>query len=641
MNVKEIEAFTPDLYYYNIKDKAYNHVLFRVFRAYEEAENIRSRVNNREDFEAWQENIKKTFKASVGTLPYDRCHPLNARITGKIEEKDITIEKVIFEARERVYVTGNVYVPKGQEKRYPAVLLQCGHSLNGKASMAYQRAARIIAAAGIIVMVQDPPGQGERIYYKENGEKEPRIKGACAEHQQFGNPCFLTGSVPVKYFLADAMRGVDYLCSREDVDPERIGATGNSGGGALTSLIMLMDERIKAAAPSCWPTSGREYFVVGTAPDAEQIWPNILKGHLDHYEIMASMCPKPLLLLSQEGDFLPIEGTEKLFAECKRLWRLNESEENVEMHMTEGKHGYSESNARVAAQFFEKHLGAKQYISNSFATAKESSPITCLSEEATYCTESGCVMYDFPDNLSIFEENLQEYRSVVKNRASAEQIKKTLLEKVYYERKPISKFHVRKIESICEEDMQADMLLWFTQELMPCYGVRFQNITHAEHNLPVTICLWHGGTDRLEKHLQLLEELCEAGRQVLVLDVTAMGKCTPNRTLTWREPFGHLSSVSDKLCKALFTLGDSLCAIQAYDLIQTIKMVREKFGTDEVEVLTEGNYSILARIAEMLDDKVQVRALDEVKVADIVTEKYYETFDLAHILMPGLAWYLD
>ena len=153
MNIKEIQEFTPASYFYNLKDKAYNHVMLRVFQACEEAEAIRRQINTVEAFTAWQQKVKDTFKACVGELPYDHQYPLNVMNTGRIEEKDLTIEKVIFTAREGVYVTGNVYVPRHREEKCPAVLLQCGHSLNGKASEAYQRAARIIAEKGIIVLV--------------------------------------------------------------------------------------------------------------------------------------------------------------------------------------------------------------------------------------------------------------------------------------------------------------------------------------------------------------------------------------------------------------------------------------------------------------------------------------------------------
>ena len=634
MNIREIQEFTPGSHYYSLKDKVYDHVMLRVFQACDEAETIRKQINTPEAFTAWQQRIKNTFKACIGEVPYDKQYPLNVIVAGIIEEESLTVEKVIFTAREGVYVTANVYVPRHHEAKSPAVLLQCGHTLNGKAAEAYQQAARMIAGKGIIVLVQDPPGQGERSYYKEAGDKEARIAGATQEHQQFGNQCF----------LADAMRGLAYLRSRPDVDPDRIRATGNSGGGTMTAVTMLVDERIKAAAPSCWPTSDKEYFVQGMAPDTEQIWLNVWKEHLGHCEIMASMCPKPLLLLAQEGDFVPIEGTDKLYKECRRLWKLNGAQANMQMHMAEGKHGFSESNAKAAAEFFAKCFGTR--------ADDNAADVTLLPEQTLYCTESGRIMEDIPDSLTVFEENLREYQSISANRGSEDQRREALRDKVYGSRKPVENIHVRKLYSVssdglladthvCDGGLLANMHLWFAQEMLPCYGVRFRNTEYAQGDLPMTICLWQGGTDSLEVHFAQIKALCDAGRQVLVLDVTAMGKCAPNRTLSARDPLEHHGSISDKLSKALFSLGDSLCAIQVFDLMWAIEITREKFGAKEVELLTEGNYAILARMAGLLDQRISVTAIDEISVKDIVRNKYYENYDIAHILLPGLVTYLD
>ena len=632
MRFGEIEKYSPAEFIYNLKDKAYNHVMLRVMKALEEAERIRKGVRTSEDFKTWQEEIKKNFKASVGKLPYDRNFPLNAQTTGSIEEAELTIENIIFEAREKVYVTANLYIPREKEAKCPAVLLQCGHSLNGKAAEAYQRAARIIAKAGIMVLVMDPPGQGERCIYIENGEYF--IRGASSEHQQFGHQCFLTGDGPVKYFVADAMRAVDYLCSRPEVDADRIGATGISGGGTMASVLAALDDRIKAAAPGCWPTAGWEYFLQGCSPDAEQIWLNVTKEHIDHYEIMACMCPKPLLLLAMEEDFVPIEGTEKLYAECQRLWALNDSSGKVHMRMEAGDHGFSEGNARAAAHFFKKYL-----FGGDTRTESKNEAVSGLLEEKLYCTKSGQVRLDYPESVTIFEENIEEYKRYCQNMPGLEERRQALWERVYYDRKPVPRFHVRHLEKWCKNGIHAESLLWFTQELMPCYGVMFRGMELLKENTPVTICLWQRGTDQLATHQEEIRQILRSGRSAFVVDLTAMGKCMPNLPLSWHDPYGSTDGVKDKLSKALFMLGDSLCAMEVFDLMQTIKMLYEQFEAEDIELYAEGKYAILARIAEVLDGDICVRTYNEVTVSQLITEKYYDTYDIGQVLMPGMGRY--
>lgn len=634
MNTREIEAFSPDILFTELKSASANHVMERMMDAYDKADALRKEIDTWDQFQVYQQYVKDTFEQSVGEIPYDSKYPLNARTTGKIEEDDLTIENVIFESREHVYVTGNLYLPKDRKKKSVAVLLQCGHSENGKAYPAYQRAARIITRSGIIVLVTDPPGQGERLSYIDEANG-PLVAGAVPHHQRFGNQCFLTGTSPVKYFLADAMRAVDYLCSREEVDPKRIGATGISGGGTLTSALMVIDSRIQAAAPGCWPTSGREYFFVGMSPDSEQVWPDIVKNGIDHYEVMATMCPKPLMILAAEEDFVPIEGTERLFEECKRFWALNGSAEKVELTIGKGSHGYSAELAVAAAKFFQRNLcGEDKELSLG--------EIRTLPEEILNCTKSGQVKRDYSDSIFVYDENLKEYRKQQENRPSCRENRKWLYEQVYRGRAGVKAFHVRQFEVMyAEEKNCAVPLMWYSQSLMPCYGVLFEDTAAQHEKAPVTICLWQGGTDNIAENWEEIKRICKSGRKALVLDLSTMGKCTPNATLRGYEPEEAINGIIDRLSKHLIVLGDSLCAVKAYDLMQTVAMLRKKMEVDNIEIFATGKYCILANIAQMLDEQLHITLQNEVSVSAMITNEYYDNHDAAHVLMPGLGKYLD
>lgn len=641
MSIKEIEGFSPDLLFADLKERATYYVTAQIMDAYDKTDAARKKIQTVEDFRVYQEHARNVFKNSVGEIPYDREYPLNARITGRIEEKDLVIENVIFEAREKVYVTANLYLPKKRDEKSAAVLLQCGHSENGKAAPSYQRAARIIASVGIIVMVMDPPGQGERLNYMKEGSNTPLIPGAVSHHQQFGNQCFLAGVSPVKYFLADALRGIDYLCSRKEVDSERIGATGNSGGGTMTAVLMGIDERIKAAAPSCWSTSGREYYFVGMSPDSEQVWPGTLINGFDHYEVMACMCPRPLMILAAEEDFVPIEGTEKLFAECKRLWKLNGNAGKVEMTIGKGGHGYSPELAVAASRFFRQHLCGSPADTGTWKDCFSVEEINILPDKVLQCTKSGQVKWDFKDSIFVYHENLREYQ---KNRAKLpplEERRKILLEHIWHGRQAMDRFHVRHFATMQDSTICAEPIMWFTQSLMPCYGIQFRDTGRKEKKMPVTICLWQGGTDCVADHLKKIQGICREGRIAMVVDLTAMGKCTPNMTLRGYDPGEHINGVIDRLSKHLFLLGDSLCAIRAFDLLQTIRMLREALGIEDIKLYAREKYAIFARIVQMLDEKVGISLQDEVSVEELISSEYYDTYDIAQVLMPGLGKYLD
>ena len=103
------------------------------------------------------------------------------------------------------------------------------------------------------------------------------------------------------------MRGFDYLCTRPEVDPKKIGITGNSGGGTQSSMAMLWDRRYAAAAPATFIMTREEYLYVGGGQDSEQIWPGFTSNGYDHDDILFAMAPKPVLVLAVDYDFFPIE----------------------------------------------------------------------------------------------------------------------------------------------------------------------------------------------------------------------------------------------------------------------------------------------------------------------------------------------
>ena len=629
MSIKNLETSLNVSNIYSMRDKAFFHVQQRILKAYDRIDNLRNSVDTKEKLETYIENVKKAFKDTMGNLPYDKNYPLNAKITGEISEDDLTIKNVIFNSRENVYITGNLYIPKNREEKCPAVLLQCGHSANGKTYPSYQTGARIIASCGIIVLVTDPVGQGEREQYiDKNGASV--VAPAVRNHQQFGTQCFLNGENSVKYFLADAIKSIDYLETLNEVDKERIGATGISGGGTMTSLLMAYDDRIKAAAPGCWPSSGREYFLSGGAADSEQIWQNVLTNNIDVFEIMLCMCPKPLMILGALYDFIPIEGVKKLFKETKKLYSLMGYENNMHLATADEIHGYSEKLAMSAKEFFKENLCNEKNFSNNIGK-------TPLNDAKLFATKSGKVLIDFPENLTVFEENLKEFKEKkIKNQKSLKEI-------VYNKRAEEFEYNLREFKtkewSFYDDGLWVSSFLWFTGEFLPCFGIMFKNAENKDKNIPVTICLWADGTNALSNNKDKIREICENGRAAFVVDLFAMGKNLPHKMKGNADEKENTASISDKITKSLFMLGDSMGAIKAYDLMQTIKMAKKEFSED-ISLYTKGNYSVFAKISKQLIN-IDCELSDPVNISDIIENKYYNTYDISHIIIPGIADYLD
>ena len=285
------------------------------------------------DAERRKKWVRETLLEILGGLP-DYHGPLNPKITGRIEAESYTIEKVIFESLPGFFVTANLYRPN-QAGRYPAVLLQSGHTQEGKPEP--QRLAANLALKGFVGLAFDPVGQGEREQTYDRQVGGPLAGEAVAEHIQAGAQSILVGESVARYFVWDAKRALDYLLSRPEVDATRVGAVGCSGGGALTMFIAALDPRLKAVVPACFPNSYRLLFA-GPNPDSEMSFLNLSRG-LDVADFLELSAPTPWLIQATEHDYFTPEGARLVYEEARRWYALYGAEDNVHFSVGSGPHG--------------------------------------------------------------------------------------------------------------------------------------------------------------------------------------------------------------------------------------------------------------------------------------------------------------
>jgi cephalosporin-C deacetylase-like acetyl esterase len=286
------------------------------------------------DAERRKQKVREVMLSLLGGLP-DYSGPLNARTTGRLETDGYAIEKVIYESLPGFYVTANVYRPS-QPGRYPGVLLQAGHTQEGKPEG--QRLAANLALKGFVVLAFDPVGQGEREQTFNRTADRALAGWSVPEHIQAGAQSLLAGESVARYFVWDAKRSLDYLAGRSDVDSSRLGAVGCSGGGALTTFIGALDPRVKVVAPACYINSYRLLFR-GPDPDSEMSWPSFLASGLDMADFIEMSAPKPWLILATEGDFFTPAGAQLVYDEARRWFGLYGAEDRLRFFTGPGPHG--------------------------------------------------------------------------------------------------------------------------------------------------------------------------------------------------------------------------------------------------------------------------------------------------------------
>ena len=337
-------------------------------------------LKTKADAEAYVRTVRGKIRESFG--PFPEKTPLNARVTKVVERDAYKIENVLFESRPGFLVSANLYVPKGRRFPLPGVVGSCGHSANGKAIETYQSFCQGLARLGYVVLIFDPIGQGERMQYVDANWKPMRGTGT-AEHNYAGIQQVLVDERFCTWRAWDAVRALDYLVTRDEVDTRHLGITGNSGGGTMTTWLCGLDDRWTMAAPSCFVTELRRNMENELGADMEQIPPRALALGLDHEDFLAALAPKPVIILAKEKDYFDARGNEAAYERLKRLYRLLGAEDNVAYFIGPTYHGYSQENREAMYRWFNRCTG--------ISDAKTEPKLVMEKEETLWCTPQGQV----------------------------------------------------------------------------------------------------------------------------------------------------------------------------------------------------------------------------------------------------------
>ncbi len=357
-----------------------------------------------EDLKKRQELLRAKFIEALGGFPEKT--PLNARVVGTLKGDGFRVEKVIYESRPTHHVSAVLYLPEGKGP-FPAVLVPCGHSDKGKAEEAYQRISQLLVRNGLAVLCYDPIGQGERMQLL-NDDGKPAIKGNTTEHTMAGIGALLVGWSCASFRIWDGIRSIDYLESRPEVDARRIGCTGNSGGGTLTSYLMAIDERIAVAAPSCYVTTLERLLATIGPQDAEQNITGQIAFGMEQTDYVTMRAPKPTLICTGTQDFFDIQGSWTTFREAKQLYGMIGHAERVDLIEYNDKHGFSRPRREAATRWMRRWL-----LGIDDAIVEADFPV--FTEEELRCTKSGQVLADLKGK-SVFDLDIERENTLAAKR---------------------------------------------------------------------------------------------------------------------------------------------------------------------------------------------------------------------------------
>src|SRR5262245_38519929 len=306
-------------------------------------------VKSLADWEKKRPQYVEEYFYMLGLSPRPERTELKAKVVGSIVGDGYIVDMLHYQSVPGLYVTGNLYRPREvkEGERLPAVFYVCGHSGRGRDGhkVAYQSHGIWFGRHGYVCVVVDTLQLGEIAAFHHGTYNLNRWWW----HSR--------GYTPAGVEAWNGVRGIDYLCSRADVDPERIAVTGISGGGAATFWIAAADERVKVAVP-----------VSGMA-DLESYVPNrVINGHCDCMflyntfawpwtRIAGLVAPRPLLFVNSDQDnIFPMDANERISARLERLYSLFGAGDRVDCLVSVGGHAYRHDIRQGVYRFINSHL---------------------------------------------------------------------------------------------------------------------------------------------------------------------------------------------------------------------------------------------------------------------------------------------
>jgi len=290
-------------------------------------------IKSLDDWQAKRKLYREQLFEMLGLKPLPEKTDLKPVITGKIEHEQFTVENIHFQSSPGLYVTGNLYIPKGLEKPAPAILYVSGHALVKKDGVsfgnktAYQHHAAWFARHGYVCMVTDS---------LQLGEIEGIHHGTYRYKMWWWNS---RGYTPAGVEAWNCIRALDYLQTRKEVDASRFGVTGRSGGGAYSWWISALDDRIKVAVPVAGITDLQNHVVDGCVEGHCDCMYIVNTFGWDYALVAALVAPRPLLISNSDKDTIfPLDGVVRVHEKVRNIYRLYDADKNLGLNITEGPH---------------------------------------------------------------------------------------------------------------------------------------------------------------------------------------------------------------------------------------------------------------------------------------------------------------
>ena len=603
-----------------------------------------ARIRSEKDWEGYRDKLIAGYRASLG-LPYPERIPLEVETIRVLDRGAYRIEVIMYQSLPEVYVTANLYLPQQGRPPYPGILFPCGHSANGKAYELYHSAALGLVQKGYVVLVYDPPGQGERYQYLQ-ADGTPYLR-STTEHSLLAYPLFLLGKHLMAVRTWEGMRGIDYLLTRPEVDPERIGCTGNSGGGTVTLHLVPVEPRIKVAVPVGTVNAPDLEMGRGSCGDGEQNLPRCVPFGITHADLMMLAWPRPYRLIKESQGGVR-RGTRASFVQAEFLYRTLGHPERMTYVETEEPHGYFRAMREPMYFWFGKWFYDRPDDS-------EEPELHLEKEENLLCSHSGQILNE--RGIAIWQWAARELEKIFPRKpvpvageqwASFRDSLSGEIKMLLNNPEPGFTPHAEILDRLEDPSAVIEKIALYTEEdiYLPCLYFRPKD---RLKKAPLVLL-----TDSKGKTADgglLAETLAGKGLEVFAVDLRGTGELKLKEQNERNSSGGYEDQVLGmEACTAVdgMKLGRPIFAMRVYDLLKTVEYLDSRSVLTEAGIVVTGKSSCgpPALYAAALESRIKGLILDNalVSFSELVNSRYhaYNFMDflprvLAHHDLPQVA----
>lgn len=544
------------------------------------------------------EGVKNRLRKIAGDFP-ERM-PLNGKVVGVVKGDGFKVEKIVFESLPGRYVTAHLYLPEKLTQPIPACIEMCGHGLAGKGTGSNLAVRMVIN--GIAVMVVDPIAQGERLQLiDEKGHALTR--GVTTEHTLL-NPAFnLLGSSLAAQEYWDNSRAIDYLQSRTDIDKNRIGAYGFSGGGTQTSYLIGLDERVKVGCVGLFFSNrARTLELQGPSDGCQQI-PYEGSEHIEGADFALMMAPKPCIILDGKYDFVDHWGALCGFEELKRCYTVLGYPERVAQYYAEDGHATPLDVQLRLVEWFKK------WLIGGDSNSQKKQNVNWLGTDML-CTATGQVNLEYDDAKSIMDETIESMNQFASQRATFIQKDKNVIQQKIQELLGLENTFNDKVEALSTG----------RSSLREFEEYRYQ--LNCEGEMPVACVVWVPSTatadSPIEIHLHeqgkawffndlMKRDAVSDGKIIIAADFRGVGEMEDpyiyNYTKYWNKEY--------RIAVTSMHVGRPLMGQRVADMHTLLNFCSQdnKLKQHTITVVADGVYGPVVMHAAILDSRISQAVL--------------------------------